>query len=134
MKRTIYGSLGGIAAAVLACAATAASAQTPAPNAAGQVDEKCMQQWNDAVATQNVGTICKVGDPTSMAQFKADEDAALNCAVAKLSPGAAADVRTNAAQTKVAMAKAMGTQACPAQAKAFYQQRTTQRAPITNNR
>jgi hypothetical protein len=129
MKRNLYGSLGRIAVMAVACAATVASAQN-----AGQVDDKCMQQWNDAVATQNVGTICKVGDPASMAQFKADEDAALNCAVAKLSPTAAADVRANAAKTKVAMAKQMATQACPSQAKAFYQQRTTQKAPITNNR
>jgi len=63
-----------------------------------------------------------------MAKLKAAEDAALNCAVAKLAPEAAADVRANAAKTKDAIAKQMATEPCPAQAKTYYQQRATQKA------
>ena len=119
MERFIPDCMKWLLAAALACAAPVAFGQA-------QVDEKCMAQWHDAVATENVGTVCKLGDAASMAKFKAAEDAALNCAVAKLARGAAAEVRANAAKTKDAMAKQMGSEPCPAQAKAYYQQRSTQ--------
>ncbi len=82
MERFIPDCMKWLLAAALACAAPVAFGQA-------QVDEKCMAQWHDAVATENVGTVCKLGDPASMAKFKAAEDAALNCAVAKLAPDAA---------------------------------------------
>jgi hypothetical protein len=110
-----------IAAALVASAAPAVLAQA-------DVDEKCMARWHDAIAAEAVGDVCKVGDAASMAKLKATEDAALNCAVAKMSPDAAAEVRANAAKTKVELAKQMSSGPCPAQAKAYYQQRATQKA------
>jgi hypothetical protein len=121
MERSIFKDGARLLAATLAFTASAAFAQA-------QVDEKCMAQWNDAVATQAVGAACKVGDAASMARFKAAEDAALNCAAAKLSQAEATEFRTNAAKTKDAIAKVMSSEPCPAQAKSFFQQRAGQRA------
>jgi hypothetical protein len=120
MERIILKHVKRLLAVGLACAA---------PVAFGQVDEKCMAQWNDAVAAEAVGSVCKVGDPASMAGLKAAEDTALNCAAAKMTPDAAADFRANAAKTKAAIAKQMAGEACPAQAKSFYQQSATKIAP-----
>jgi hypothetical protein len=99
-----------------------------APAAFAQVDAQCMSQWNDAVATQAVGDACKVGDAASMAALKTAEDTALNCITSKMKPAEATDFRANAVKTKVAIAKQMATEPCPAQAKAYYQQRT--QAPV----
>ncbi len=122
MKRLILKHGVRLAAAMLvASAAPAVLAQT-------QVDEKCMGQWHDAMAAEAVGDACKVGDAASMAKLKAAEDAALNCAVAKLAPEVAAEVRANAAKTKAETAKQMASGPCPAQAKTFFQQRAQQKA------
>jgi hypothetical protein len=107
-------------AAAFAFAAPAVFAQA--------VDEKCMAQWQDAIAAEAVGDVCKVGDAASMAKLKAAEDTALNCAVAKLTPDAAAEVRAKAAATKAETAKQMAGSPCPAQAKTFFQQRAGQKA------
>lgn len=111
------------------------AAALAAPAAAfADADAKCMAQWNDAVAAQAVGEACKVGDAQSMAGLKAAEDTALNCIVAKMSATEAGDFRANAVKTKAAIAKRMTSEPCPAQAKAYYQQRSQQIAPQRSNR
>lgn len=121
MERSIFKHGARWLAAALVSIAPLAFAQA-------QVDEKCMGRWNDAVAAEAVGTACKVGDPASMAKLKAEEDAALNCAVAKMSPAAATEFRANAAKHKETMTKEMSSGPCPAQAKSFFQQRASQKA------
>lgn len=111
-----------------------AAALAAAPAAFADVDAKCMSQWNDAVAAQAVGDACKVGDPASMAALKAAEDTALNCITTKMSPAEATEFKANAVKTKTAIAKQMATEPCPAQAKAYYQQRTQQAPAQRSNR
>ena len=69
-----------------------------------------------------------------IAGLKAAEDTALNCIVAKMSATEAGDFRANAVKTKAAIAKRMTSEPCPAQAKAYYQQRSQQIAPQRSNR
>lgn len=111
-----------------------AAALAAAPAAYAEVDAKCMADWNDAVAAQSVGQACKVGDAASMAALKTAEDTALNCLTGKMTAAEATDFKANAAKTKTALAKQMASEPCPAQAKAYYQQRTQQAPAQRSNR
>jgi len=111
-----------------------AAALAAAPAAYAEVDAKCMTDWNDAVAAQAVGQACKVGDAGSMAALKTAEDTALNCITGKMTAAEATDFKANAAKTKTALAKQMASEPCPAQAKAYYQQRTQQAPAQRSNR
>jgi hypothetical protein len=110
------------------------AALAAAPAAFAEVDAKCMAQWNDAVGAQGVGDACKVGDPASMAALKAEEDAALGCITGKMGAAEATEFRANAVKTKAAIAKQMASEPCPAQAKAYYQQRSQQAPAQRSNR
>jgi hypothetical protein len=105
-----------IFAGIAACSVSAAFAQ---------VDEKCMAQWQDVVAAQAVGAQCKLGDANTAARMKRVEDNSLNCALARVNAAEQAEIRASAAKTKEAITKQMAAAPCPAEAKAYFQDRSS---------
>jgi len=100
MKRhSIYG----------AALAVALSVALPA---AAQVDEQCLQRWQQTVSTRVLAERCNSLDAATAAKLKALEDSSLACAVAKASAADKAQINDAAAQFRQSTATALASTPC----------------------
>lgn len=95
--------------------AAAVSAALPA---AAEVNQQCIQQWQNAVSTRALGERCQSLDAGTSAKLKALEDSSLACAMAKATADEKAQLDAALPQFKAAQAKELGSTPCNESTKA----------------
>jgi hypothetical protein len=90
----------------------AAAAVSVALPAAAQVDQQCIQQWQQAISTRALDERCKSLDAATAAKLKALEDSSLACATAKASAADKAQLEAALPQIRQSTIKEMATAPC----------------------
>jgi hypothetical protein len=99
----------------LLLAAVTASVALPA---AAQVDQQCIQRWQQAMSTRLLGERCQSIDAATSAKLKALEDASLACAMAKASAADKAQLQTSLPDVQKETAQALANTPCDQDTKA----------------
>jgi len=104
----------------------AAAAACLALPAAAQVDQQCIQRWQQAMSTRLLGERCQSLDAATTAKLKALEDSNLACAMAKASAADKAQLQASLPDVQKETAKALANTPCDADTKATVSGHATQ--------